>query len=190
MAKVAFTLEQQLADQRSNETAYQLTIENHGQVAVNLFSLTPRVSEDVQVVEAKNPSVVATKAQHTALCAELTRLVEYQLLVASKEFRERAAQMQREILAELFRPRSVWLIYASIFSRSAATSLKRMMERGKALTVEIRTISDTVDAFARFFTNAENIGAVKEIYEAKLKQLTAMETKAGSDLESASIATI
>lgn len=190
MAKVTFTLEQQLVDQRSNETAYQLTIENHGQVAVNLLSLTPRVPEDVQVVEAKNPSVVAAKAQHTALCAELTRLVEYQLLIASKEFRERAAQAQREMLEEALRPRGFLLFYGSLFSRRAAASVKRIMERGRALAVQIRTKADAANAFARFFTNAQNVGAVREIYEAKLEQLTALEAKAGSDLESASIATI
>ena len=79
MPKVRFSLDEQFSDQRSNEVAYKLTVENNGETTINLLSIVPRIPEEVQLLQVKDPSLTEIKTKYSELCAELTRLVKDQI---------------------------------------------------------------------------------------------------------------
>src|ERR1700730_14606434 len=101
MPKTFFSLEQQLSDLRSNEMAYIFKIENQGAKAIDLLSITPRISDKVELVEVKNPSLSVAKAQRDELCAQLTELLKDDLLVQSAEMRQKRIQVEAEIFRTL-----------------------------------------------------------------------------------------
>jgi hypothetical protein len=62
MPKVVFSLVEQFSDLRSNDLAYQFTVENQGTGAIDLLSIIPRIPDAVELVEAKDPSLKEAQA--------------------------------------------------------------------------------------------------------------------------------
>lgn len=188
MARVKFSLEQQLQDRRSNEVAYQLTIQNNGELPVDLLSLAEQVPEEVEVAETRNPSVAAAKRRYITLCSELSQLIENELLVSSEDFRQRFIRTTRDVISKIYSLSGILRLTVSMLTGKLAESMESRLVKGKALRFEVHSHRDAQDAFNRFFEQADQ--SIRNIYEAKLTQLANLEADAGPEIESATIATI
>lgn len=192
MPKVIFTLEEQFSDLRSNEVAYKFTIENQGQSAIELLSITPRIPEDVELIEVKEASFVAVKAKYAELCSELTEILKDHLLVTSKEVQQKALQIQIEQLKTAVDALSnPFRLYFSILTGGLSKTLAEQRKKSKAFIFRIDNLKDAQLALSEWFDATDNANRIaKEIFEAKVKQLEQLGTDAGVDIRSASLATI
>ena len=62
-------------DERSREKTYTLRIDNGGMQPVTIHDITPRIPENVELVEIQDVSSIEQKRRREELCAELSRIV-------------------------------------------------------------------------------------------------------------------
>ena len=62
-------------DERSREKTYTLRIDNGGMQPVTIHDITPRIPENVELVEIQDVSSIGQKRRREELCAELSRIV-------------------------------------------------------------------------------------------------------------------
>jgi hypothetical protein len=189
MPKLSLKLEEQSSDARSNEVAYLFTIENHGTLAINLKALTPRVPDNVIVVEAKDAFGEALKTRHSRLCSELTLLLQERLLTRSEEARVLFRQRMQELFEVAFREfrQSIAGAYSyvlRIFSGEIQRRVLALAEKFRASSFVIENRADVNIALQTWPVSGSNRNYVDELFDAKVKQLDAIELKLGSEGES------
>ena len=129
MPKVQFSLIEQFSDARSNELAYRFVIENQGTIALELTSITPRIPEDAEIIEGKDPSVVAAKLRYNELCSDLTEILHSFILSAIDEFKENYYKKQKdmftEFITEAFKSFSPIRLYLNILKGTFIDQMKK-----------------------------------------------------------------
>jgi hypothetical protein len=192
MPKTFFSLEQQLSDLRSNEMAYILKIENQGSKSINLFSITPRISDKVELVEVKNPSLSAARAQSDELCKQLTELLKDDLNLQSAEFRQKRVQIEVEIFREVFGSiPKLFGLYLSVFTGSFKRRIEGRVLRTKALFPELSNMTDAVSAYKRFIEPKPESDVIRNVFAAKIEQLSILDKALGAaNSPSSALATI
>jgi hypothetical protein len=181
MPKVIFSLIEQESDLRSNEKAYKFMVENQGQNAMGLLSITPRIPEQVELVEVKDRSLVAVKANYIALCEDLTEVLRDQIFISDKDIRHSIAKAASEYVNEyLGQVRSiVGIMLSLIFYETNETRrmIERFNRRFDAFTFKIERTSDAKLALAKFIKRNGVNESLKEIFELKTEQLNELEKK-------------
>jgi hypothetical protein len=182
MPKVTFNLEEQFSDLRSKDRVYRLKIDNQGATAVNLLSVTPRIPENVELVEVKSPSVSAIKAKHSELCAQLTEILSEYLRVHVKEFRDQRTKIFIEDMRQFLTLKSILWFYLP-FLKSFGKSFERARLRREAFGVTISNHNDAQSALTRFFCSAPDDDTIKKIFVAKAEQVSSLEAQQGGQSE-------
>src|SRR5262249_46361209 len=100
MPKVSFSLVEQFSDLRSKELSYKFLIENQGATRINVAAITPRIPDQVQLVEAKNPSLRAVAVQYEQICADIGEIIRTFLIVEVKDFQDRVIKANQELARE------------------------------------------------------------------------------------------
>jgi hypothetical protein len=192
MPKTYFSLEQQFSDLRSNEIAYILKIENQGAKAINLWSITPRISDKVELVEVQNPSISAARAQSDELCKQLTALLRDDLLVQSAQLRQKRVQVEVDMVKEVFGSISKFsAIYLSLFTGNFKRQMETQLRLSKALYPELANLTYAVSAYKRFIEPRPDGDVLQKIFAAKIEQLSGVDkTLGGADSASSALATI
>lgn len=188
MPGVTLSLVEQVSDHRSSEAAYKFTIENLNSEAIELLSVTPRIPEDVILVDVKDPSVAAAMLKHAQLCSELTNLLEGQLVVLSEEIRHQRAVALREVFEEAAKislRRAVQLL----FTRTLSGKLEEAWSRFQAISYTIEDAADAERVYKDFLVGEDVDDTLKKMYEAKLAKLKELEEEMDYS-KSASLATI
>lgn len=193
MPKVVFGLEQQFSDFRSKDIAYKFTIENHGVVPINLVSITPRIPETVQLIEAKNPSLVASAAKCAELCSELTQALRDLLFTDVKELRTKITSLEIENLKEIVGSKdlSSWFrVSIRLFGGSLAKQMEMKRLKTDALFFKIENRDHAETAFTTFLSTRPDNDLVKNLFQAKMSQLQDLERAIANNGASGALAII
>ena len=196
MPRVDFRLEEQFSDLRSNEVAYKFIIENLGSSAIELLAITPRIPEDVTLLEIRDPSSVALKAKHDELCKELNEILDNYLIISFQEVRTLRVKAEKEMFDEMVDYSSskfgmVFRLYAKVFSGTYFRMMERNQKRRAAYKNEIESLTQAKAAHDRWLANAQSTDSlIKNLFESKMQRLEELESEMGADLESSSLATI
>ena len=177
MPAVTFTLTEQFADQRSNEIAYRVVIQNDGQAAVELLNLVPRIPDQVELVEVRDPSLIAVKERHRAISSELEELLESQLLVTSADLRAKYVDVHSQLARQAL---SATGLFAFIVSPGRVKQMAQdRWRRSRVLRFNISSKKDADDAAARFLVGTNLDQVFKDLFEGKIAQLADLEAKMG-----------
>lgn len=191
MPKVSFQLDEQVSDQRSNEKAYRLEVENRGASAVELVYLTPRIPDKVELVEVKNPSVSAAKSKYDELCSQLTELAKDQLLMTSKTIRDDYWRIQIQSLREQIGSLPIILrTYLYLFTGQIKKQIERRLLLSRAMFIQINSKADAEIALKSIWGTTQEDDIRKRMFLAKIDQMEALEDLLGSGIEAAALATI
>jgi hypothetical protein len=195
MPKLIFSLIEQDTDLRSNEKAYKFMVENEGSNTISLLSITPRIPQQVEIGEDKNPSLVTVKARYLALCEELTEVLRNQLFVSDKTVRENMTKAAAEYMDGAFK--QMTNMASSLFFRSigfkrlgtenVSAAFKRRLD---AFTFKIERANDADRALEYFIIKPDTNNSLKDIFVLKVEQLKELEKQMGLPAESSSLATI
>lgn len=191
MPKYSMTLEEQLSDARSNEVAYRLRIENFGESPIDILNINPRIPEDVDLIEVKDLSSEAVKLKHKKICTELTELLEEQLFVTSKDYRERIVVIEKEYIQEMLKDfNAVPRIYFGMFTGYLQKQMQRKRERSDAGKFIIDSKRDANIALEKWFFDEDTNEARSTIFRAKFAQLEELDEQLGAEASASAIATI
>jgi hypothetical protein len=191
MPRYDINLEEQLSDARSNEVAYRLRIENLGETPIDVLTISPRIPENVELIEVKDSSSEATKLKHKKLCSELTELLSEHVFIISKESRERDVTIQKEHLQEIIKDlNTIWKAYFKLITGKMEEQIQRRKERSAAGKFIIDSRNDAEIALEKWFGDESQDDARATIFRAKFAQLEKLEAKLGADATTTAIATI
>jgi hypothetical protein len=200
MPRAVFELNELTTDVRSREKGYELIVRNEGNQPFDLMSITPRIPDGVEIVEVRDPSVIATKSKHTRLCSDLAELLNDHLLITSKEYQDRKVEILQDRTRALFGsiqkssskfgPASIFVLYSRLFTPSLMKRIEqRTRERFNSLNFRIES-EQQAQGLMEELMNADVNSTIRKIYTAKLRQLAELESELGKDVASSAIATI
>jgi hypothetical protein len=178
MTSPVLKLEEQLSDQRSNQIAYKVTIENTDPKPIRLQSVVPRVPVGASLLEVTDISLAETNARKADLIEELNQLLREFLWVVSQQFRETWLEQTRETYKELFSVTGIFRLYFQMIfnARHWQATMKRQFE---SFRFKISSASDARSAYERWMKNATEHEAIRSLFEAKLEQLERIEGQMG-----------
>jgi hypothetical protein len=178
MPSPTFKLEEQLADQRSDQIAYKLTVENTDTCALRLLSVVPRIPAGSNLLATTNTSVAEASARKAALVEELNLLLKQYLLVVSESFRQAWVERQRAAMKEIFSFTSFLQFYFHLlFNQSNLQArVKRELE---SAAYKITSGPDARSAYQRWMANSSDHEAIRTLFDAKTEQLERVETLMG-----------
>ena len=159
MAKVECLLSEQLTDQRSDQKTYTLRVENQGSESVQIHAITPRIPDDVELVEIQDTSLAGAKARHTDLCSELSNLVTYKILDDSKANRRRATDAYKEIFSKALKGAGFNNI---IGGRTGSALSERFGNAANVWGFKIESVADARSARSRFLSDYGDEGGEGE----------------------------
>jgi len=176
MPKVSFSLVEQFSDLRSKELSYKFLIENQGATRINVAAITPRIPDQVQLVEAKNPSLRAVAVQYEQICADIGEIIRTFLIVEVKDFQDRVIKANQELAREFMGSIST---YFRVMLRVMRGGLKPTIDiirvRTQSLAVQIRNRDDAVSVMDTFMGSVADTNTVKQIIKEKIRQLADLE---------------
>jgi len=198
---VMFELIEQFTDLRSNEIAYIFKVTDNSPQAILLTSITPRIPENVEIVEVKDPSSVALKIKHTDLCKDLSELIQNYLItrveVVNNVFLQRLKEIILDIFKDYFKITFGFIglgflkIFSYILNGVFLEKIKILIRRSRAYTIKIESRADAQRAYERWITGATgDLSLIKEVFETKMGQLLEIEEAMKTDAKSSAIATI
>jgi hypothetical protein len=173
-----FKLEEQLSDQRSNQIAYKVTIENTDTKPIRLQSVLPRVPVGASLLEVTDISLAETNARKADLIEELNQILREFLWVVSQQFRETWLEQTKTTYKELFSLSGIFRFYFQMIfnAKSFQTLMKRQFE---SFRFKISSASDARSAYKRWMKNTKEHEAIRSLFEAKLEQLERIERQMG-----------
>ncbi len=191
MPKLHFQLEEQFADFRSNEIAYKFTMENLSSSSIEVLSITPRIPEDVKLIEIRDPSLIALKSKHNELCEQMETLLITHMELSLKDFREEYAKALKEGLKEMYGGLGIFSIYIRILAGTYTSYYAEKMSKAKAFQTRIENYKQAEESFNRWQVTESNADkTLRDLYEAKMQRLSALEKEMGPNLKTSSLATI
>jgi hypothetical protein len=161
----AFKLEEQLSDQRSNQIAYKITLENSDTQPIRLQSVVPRVPVGARLLEVTDTSLAETNARKAELLEELNFLLRELQFILSKQFREVWIEQTKEAYKEVFSATGLFKFYFQLLfnSRHFQASMKRLFESAR---FKISSAPDARSAYDRWIANAPGHEVIRSMYEA------------------------
>lgn len=174
MASPEFKMEEQLADARSDQIAYKLTVSNSDSQPVRLLSIQPRVPVGASVLEITDSSLAQANANKAKLLDELNRLLRQYLWVTSAAFRQEWVDQQKEVFKELFSVVGILSAYTQIFTGSYQVRMKREFD---SFAFSVSSAADARSAYEKWMATSSDHEAVKTLFEEKTKQLERIEER-------------
>lgn len=176
MAGPVFKLEEQLADMRSDQIAYKLTIENPHTKAIRLLSVEPRVPMGASLLEITDTSLAAANTRKAELLDELNRLLRQFLWVTSSTFRQSWIERQREAMKEIFSISGILYSYTQLIFNHQ-TMVTRMKREFESFAFTVASASDARSAYKRWMDGATGYEAITSLFDAKTEQLERVEAR-------------
>lgn len=192
MAKPDFSVElgEQLSDQRSNEVAYKLSLQNRGDQALHLLSISPFLPDSVKLSEAKSPSFAAVSARRDALTKELDTLLQTVMSVEQSSLLAKRAEVWKELYRELGSSAGFFRFYFRALSGRLVKQMNERVRQEGAFKYTIESYEDGERVQAAFVEKSSLDGAFKELYGLKLARLKTLDERSGAGVEAATLATI
>lgn len=176
MASPEFKLEEQLADIRSDQIAYKLTISNPDSQPVRLLAVNPRVPTDASLLEITDSSLAQANASKAELIDELTRLLRQYLWVTSSPFRQQWIDQHKESIKQLFSVVGFLSIYFQIIFNNASFQA-RMKREFDTISFKISSSADARSAYDKWMAPSSEHEAIKTLFDEKVKQLERVESR-------------
>jgi hypothetical protein len=183
-------LTEQLSDQRSNEVAYKLSIQNRGHQVLHLLAITPFLPDSVKLSEAKSASFAALSAQRDALIKELDSLLETVMNVYETSLLARQTEIMKEAFSEIFSSTGFIRFYLAMFSGSYVKQMNERARQAGAFRYSIESHEDGERARVAFIDKPSLDQSFKELYALKLAKLKELDKRIGAGVEAATLATI
>lgn len=176
MTSPILKLEEQLADVRSDQIAYKLTIENPDVEPIRLLAVEPRVPLGASLLEITDTSLAQANSEKADLIESLNTLLLQFLWVTSATFRQIWIERQKEVFKELSSVTGFFNFYFEIFfnTKSLQTRMKREFESFK---FKITSAADARSAFEKWLKDTTEHEAIKTLFEEKTKQLERIEER-------------
>lgn len=176
MANPEFKLEEQLADIRSDQIAYKLTILNPDSQPIRLLAVEPRLPIGASLLEVTDSSLAQANALKAELVDELTRLLRQYLWATSSAFRQQWIDQQKEALKQIFTVVGFLSIYFQLFFKSSSLQA-RMKKEFEAFSYKIASAADARSAYEKWMAPSSEHEAVKTLFDEKVKQLERAESR-------------
>ncbi|MEI2406354.1 hypothetical protein [Niallia taxi] len=180
MSLVQFNIETEPYNNRSNQIALKLIINNTSNEKINLISLTPNVPIGVEIEERKNSFQESAKEKIMDLCLQLTEILNSHLYIKYEEIRKEIIDANKDLLNQIlsFSTKNVFGLYMGIMKPSLMSSqMKRIHSRIDSTTFKIQNIEDANWAYDKWFAELNNEAIEKNLYQGKLEQLKRLESK-------------
>lgn len=173
MPNLIFSLEEQLTDLRSREKTYILKIANNGIKPIRLHNITPRIPENVKLIEVHDTSLIGTKKRHTELCKELSYLVNNQILLQSADIRKKIADTMAEIIVQLYKKLFSPFQFMVFFFKP--DKRKMMIKQVESWEFSIKNTHDAERSKEKFFSNNSIDESLVNLFDVKVEQLKEVE---------------
>lgn len=191
MAKVRLKFEPDQTDFRDHQVSCQLTIENTGASAVEIASITPRIPQHASLLETKDISGYALKAQHTKLCTELTALAKDVQFITDEPLRKRLVAANTKLLNDVVSAKGIANAYLAMFTGRMAKNFEEYKKKEASLFVTVETAADASRLYTDIVSSAKDLDdGVKRAYKIKADKLTALESQIGFNIKEAAVARI
>jgi hypothetical protein len=190
VADFSVDLAEQLSDQRSNEIAYKLSLQNRGVQTLRLLSISPFLPDSVKLSETKSQSFAAVSAQRDLLTKELDRLLRVVLDVNESALLTKRTEIWKDVYREIGSVSGILSLYVRMFSGRLAKQMSERMRQERAFQYSIENYEDGVKAEVAFVEKSSLASSVKELYGLKLQKLKELEQRIGAGLEASTLATI
>lgn len=171
-----FKLEEQLADIRSDQIAYKLTISNLDSQPVRLLAVEPRVPIGANLLEVTDSSLAQANAQKAELIDELNRLLRQYLWVTSSAFRQQWIDQQKESVKQIFSFVGFLSIYFQLFFNMSSFQA-RMKREFDTFSFKVSSAADARSAYEKWMASSTEHEAVKTLFDEKVKQLERVEAR-------------
>ena len=176
MASPVFRLEEQLSDQRSDQVAYKLTIENDNTEPLRLLSVKPRVPQGANLLQITDTSLAENSARRAELIEELNVLLRQFLWVASDQFRRSWVDRQVEAAREIFSFAGLFSAYLKMLA-SPKSFQARLKREAEAYGFRVASAPDARAAYDRWMRENNEHEAIRSLFEAKTLQLEGIEAR-------------
>ena len=196
MPRVDIAFEEQSPDFREREVSLKLNIKNTGGTPIEILAVSPRIPEGAVLLETKDFSLLAKKATHAELCAQLTNLAKDVLISTDETLRNRLTQLQKEALERTLSEISgwfgLWRLYLHAFKGTLLQRFEEAKRKEEALFVKIESSEDARRVLADIVEPSDTDQALKKAFTFKIDKLADLEgvLGQGADLEAAPIATV
>ena len=174
MPSLSVTLEEQLPDQRSDQIAYRLTVENTGKDSIRIRDIDPRIPDGVKVLEVRDSAMAESMSTRTQLIEELNQLLYNFQMATNEPFRDMAARNGAIVMQKMFSVSSLMKIYAKMIFSPRSTRAKIEAAPGH-LSYKVRNLKDAEIAYANWLQFSAQFVGEAEIYKAKMDQLREMD---------------
>lgn len=175
MNRITASFEKQISNERSNEITFLLKVENIGDIAVNILSITPRIPEDVEILEVKDLSSHENVLRHAEIAADMTGLLSGMAIAHSKTFRERLISVSKEMVGEIMSVNGIARAYYLLFSGSIQKDIDMMAKKVSAIELSIVNIEDARIAKKNFLDDFDDDPRILRMFNAKMEQLELLE---------------
>ncbi|MFV3014859.1 hypothetical protein ACM9HO_03990 [Pseudomonas sp. KHB2.9] len=193
MASPEIKLEEQLIDVRSNQIAYKLTVYNSSAESISILGLQPNVPIGAQLLEITDNESAEDFSKKAELILELNNLLDSFLWVESEDFRANLITVQAEAFKSIFSFSGFFQAYTSIIFRRGyfETQIKR---RVNSFQYKIASGGDAHHAYdtwldtgpVSFVEPRHKQKGIKVLFQAKLAQLDAVESRLQESLKGGS----
>jgi hypothetical protein len=182
MPSLTIGLDEELSDQRSNQVAYKLSIENTSTQVIHLQSVNPQLPSGATLHEVTDISLAQTSARRASLITELNDLLRGFLWVSSEDFRKVWVQQTKDTWNELLNVSFAFRLYAAMLTFRFASIRNLQAEVGRryeSSRFKILSTADARAAYQRWMQNAKDPEIIRSMFEAKLEQLERIEEQLG-----------
>jgi hypothetical protein len=183
-------LVEQLSDQRSNEIAYKLSIQNRGAQALSLLSITPFLPESVKLSETKSTSFAALSERRDAVTKELDTLLQTVMEVEESSLLAKRIEVWKGAYREILSTTGIFRFYFQILTGRIIKQANEWARRERAFQYSVESYEDGAKAQAAFVSQSTLAESLKELYSLKLQKLKELEQRIGSGVQAAALATI
>lgn len=173
MASPEFKMEEQLADVRSDQIAYKLTVSNPNTESIRLLSIIPKVPVGASVLQITDSSLAQANTQKAKLIDELNRLLKQYLWVTSAAFRSEWIEQQKVLYKETFSILGIIRIYLQFFLGNLENRMKREFD---SFAFTVSSAADARSAYEKWMMSSpDNHDAIRTLFDEKTKQLERIE---------------
>src|ERR1051326_1864325 len=184
MPNVNFHLEQENPDFRADEITLKFTVTNVGTAPVKVLAVSPRIPKDVILNQTEDFSLLAAKAKHTKLCAELTELVMMGTSLGDENLKKRLVQVRRDTLNSAINEitSNVFRVFFKAMRGSLTETLEDAVRKTDALALRIEDSKDAERVSKEFIENSKE-DHLRKTFGLKLAKLREIEGRLGGQDE-------
>jgi hypothetical protein len=145
MTSPSISLEEQFADQRSNQIAYRLTLTTSTKSGFRLMSIEPKVPNGSRLVDIIDTSMSEMNTKRQDIIDELNSTIESYFWNELEDFRDDWIKVHKDAMKKIFSLSGIFRLYSEMifpFLYSENSFRKQMQRETKKLFFKISNMND------------------------------------------------